>query len=476
MIKQNLKLLNAVFACMVALFLSGIISAQDIEGVIEGKKGGMGWAIGVNTATNRVYAPGCGGFCVIDGEINEVIDTIPEDVFESGYGFITDIEVNSNLNLIYIASQMFELDAVLLFTLDPESKTVVNSVKIRDGRGGIGSKIVLNQTNDQVYIINVDDNKVMFLDQKTWRFAKTIALDGCATFGEAAVNAKNNRVYVTDFCAQAVNVIDGSKRAVVNTITGFDGIKDKGAVFNSKTNSVYIGAEKQIDFATHTFDYWLYVIDANSNQIVDIITMENDTIWTMAANPATNHIFVWYKELPVITVIDAGTNRIIKTLQIDEPPDDIAVNPESGFVYLVDVPHLSTTVINDGSSGPQCVASFVMDNKPDGKLDVLRDFRDNTLANTLTGLGLIKLYYKHSGEVIKILRANPELKSNAEDTIKALTDIIGGINKDSALGDIIDYSIPGWLWNDIGNVLADISKFESNELRDAIEVALKDQK
>ncbi|MGR3177865.1 MAG: CFI-box-CTERM domain-containing protein [Candidatus Anammoxibacter sp.] len=104
-------------------------------------------------------------------------------------------------------------------------------------------------------------------------------------------------------------------------------------------------------------------------------------------------------------------------------------------------------------------------------LQTLRDFRDNTLANDLTGLGLIRLYYQHSSEVSKILDANPYLKAEVRGVLKELVKVIKGSFLGDSVNNIIQDAIPVWLESDINSILDKISKQGSNELKAAIKTS-----
>ncbi len=119
----------------------------------------------------------------------------------------------------------------------------------------------------------------------------------------------------------------------------------------------------------------------------------------------------------------------------------------------------------------ECIDSFLLEPNNKEDLQTLRNFRDNFLSNSLTGLGLITLYYKHSAEVIGILNVHPELKSKATTTLKELVEFLTDPSLDSSVGNMVKYSIPVWLEKDVNDLIDELAKQGSNELKKAIKQA-----
>jgi len=69
-----------------------------------------------------------------------------------------------------------------------------------------------------------------------------------------------------------------------------------------------------------------------------------------------------------------------------------------------------------GVDGQRLPSALVLDDD-EAQLAILRDFRDNVVSQTLGGLGLIELYYKHSLELVSILEADEELRAEAGDVL-----------------------------------------------------------
>ncbi len=72
-----------------------------------------------------------------------------------------------------------------------------------------------------------------------------------------------------------------------------------------------------------------------------------------------------------------------------------------------------------GGGGDGCAAAYVL-GEDDPGLASLRQLRDEVLAKTAAGEGLIEAYYGLDSKVLSILEENPALKPLAEKIIKAL--------------------------------------------------------
>ena len=70
-----------------------------------------------------------------------------------------------------------------------------------------------------------------------------------------------------------------------------------------------------------------------------------------------------------------------------------------------------------------CPASLLLGNQSQAN-NLLRDFRDQVLANSATGADLINIYYTHAEELTLILRSDPETRRAAESTLPFILPFI----------------------------------------------------
>ncbi len=119
-----------------------------------------------------------------------------------------------------------------------------------------------------------------------------------------------------------------------------------------------------------------------------------------------------------------------------------------------------------GDPSGKCLSSSLLSNEDD--LQSLRKFRDGSLSNSLKGIGLITLYYKHSAEVIKILDSNPDLKLRATNALKELVEVTAGASSNDSVDDVVKHSTPAWLENEANALLDEVSALGSVGLKGAI--------
>jgi hypothetical protein len=73
--------------------------------------------------------------------------------------------------------------------------------------------------------------------------------------------------------------------------------------------------------------------------------------------------------------------------------------------------------------GGSCIAEAVLENDEDS-LNVLREFRDKVLSNSIKGKKLVALYYEYSPMAVKFIEDKPEVKSRLNQIIKTLIPTI----------------------------------------------------
>ena len=204
---------------------------------------------------------------------------------------------------------------------------------------------------------------------------KIIDFGGRATSG--IVNEKTNTVYVTDFYAGKLHIIDGHTDEVIESIkvikTPF------GVGINPETDMIYVGGEfanillvinavtKQVEseiplkdpydiavnptnnmiYVTSDRSDSVYVIDGKTNQVVT--SFEVLVPCGIAVNPATGMVYVTSESENLVHVYDGNTNEMVTTINVEESPRGVTVNPITNLVYVTNQESNSVSVI-DGSS------------------------------------------------------------------------------------------------------------------------------
>ena len=107
----------------------------------------------------------------------------------------------------------------------------------------------------------------------------------------------------------------------------------------------------------------------------------------------------------VLTCVGAGNVRA------DEPFKAIVSSNASAVT--------DTDGNGDGNGGGGCPAAYLL-GENDPRLDTLRQFRDDVLAQSTTGEKLIEAYYKNGEKIIAILDKNPIIRKSAKKILESL--------------------------------------------------------
>ena len=136
----------------------------------------------------------------------------------------------------------------------------------------------------------------------------------------ASVDEKTNKVYITDFFAGKLAVVDGKTNEILDLI---DTVKTPfGVGVNPETKTVYVGGE---------FANKLSILDTTTNRVIKEIVLEDP--YDIAVDPNTNTVYVTSDRLDLVYVIDGATNEIETSFEV-LIPCGIAVNPLTGLVYV----------------------------------------------------------------------------------------------------------------------------------------------
>jgi YVTN family beta-propeller protein len=98
-------------------------------------------------------------------------------------------------------------------------------------------------------------------------------------------------VYVANQLSGTVDVIDGAKNEIVNTIAV--GSTPRRIVVNPDTNTLYVS--NQISNS-------LSVIDGKTNSVIDTIPVEQP--YELMINPKTNKVYATYFGYPMLSIVN----------------------------------------------------------------------------------------------------------------------------------------------------------------------------
>jgi YVTN family beta-propeller protein len=166
-------------------------------------------------------------------------------------------------------------------------------------------------------------------------------INGIGGHNGVAVNPVTNKIYVNTagelfVTPSNLTVIDGATDTVETTIEGIFG----NPRVNPVTNRVYVIEDND-----------LRVIDGTTNAVVATVANVVPDLFPidMAINPDTNMIYLLENFSSTITVIDGATNTATAVVSAGDSPQAMAVNPVTNKIYVVNVGSRDVTVI-DGAT------------------------------------------------------------------------------------------------------------------------------
>ncbi|HUU86289.1 MAG TPA: YncE family protein [Candidatus Glassbacteria bacterium] len=252
--------------------------------------------LAINPQTNRIYAVVYGeGVAVIDGATNQIVNEIPETIFDTGSG--VGIGVNLFTNLIYIedrAVTMGSYDRVNVY--DGETNQFVTSLNIPDTNTHTSMEevgLAVNSETNRIYVTWSGNGTLHMFDGNTHEFLKTVKP---ASFSERViVNAFTGYVYVGDV------VLDGETLAEV--FSDYEG---------------YLETVDPVNNLLYTVDYHnLYVLNGTTHDI--LTSLELDWTFTsytdcLGVNCETDKVYLVDNSENQIPVVIPELHTLISTM------------------------------------------------------------------------------------------------------------------------------------------------------------------
>lgn len=168
----------------------------------------------------------------------------------------------------------------------------------------------------------------------------TIAI-GAGGMG-VAVDPVTNRVFVSNYHADTISIIDGVTDTVVATIPVGDRGPSSIAV-DSDSGRIFVG---NMDIPS------ISVIDGGSDSLIETIplALPFPAGVAIALNPVTDRIYVTNLLYGTVSAVDANTGAVIATIDVGQGPVGVDVDPIAGRVYVANAISDSVSVIDAGTN------------------------------------------------------------------------------------------------------------------------------
>jgi DNA-binding beta-propeller fold protein YncE len=160
-------------------------------------------------------------------------------------------------------------------------------------------------------------------------------------------NPHDNKIYGANGNQSNVVITDATTHAILDTVTGI--WQPTALVYNEHNNTVYVNSRTGTPSS-------IKMIDGTTNQLGDSISVAGPTT-ALCYNRYTNKLFTEDGGHCWLSVIDCGTNTLLKTIGVDTAPYYCMVwNPPNNRVYVgcwTIVPWVSSgiSVIRDSGGG-----------------------------------------------------------------------------------------------------------------------------
>jgi len=308
-----------------------------------------------------------------------------------------------NTNRVYVANNIDNTVSVV----DIATNEVIQVIPVGQGSGAVE----FNPNTNRLYVSNGGSNNLSVIDTTTNSVIDTIIV-GNGPSG-MAIDTDANLIYVVKDAGD-VQVIDGLTNTVIDTII-LPGVS---------LISITLDFNNQKGFVTDFFTKTISVIDLTTNTVVDTIDAEDGPA-RIVINPDTDTAYATMFLDGVVLVIDTQTNGIIKTIQVESGPLGAVFNPNNNKVYVINALSNTVSVIDAVTntligSIPVGNAPFWMDLVQLTNRIYVTNFDSETIsvidANTDTVIGTID-----AGANPRGITANPNVSNPVRDPS---TDII----------------------------------------------------
>lgn len=390
MLRKARNLRRVALACASLISLVGHSCwAETVIATLPGEFGQLG--VAVNSQTNKVYIPlrQSGGIRIVDGNTNQVIQTIPPqpNVVEA-----LDADANPVTNRIWATTCESKLNPRIcqrILVIDGTTDGILATIT-----GQEFNTVRFNPATNRVYTTNNSGNNITVLDANTNAVLATVVV-GQEPRG-IAVNPMTNKIYVTAG-GGVLAIVDGITHAVTTLNVG----DARNVAVNPTASRVYV-TNGPLNTVT--------VIDAATNAILQTIPV-GTSAGGIDVDPAANKVYVANGNSNNVSVINGLTNQVISTVAVGQSPATVRVNPVTHRIYVANFTDGTVSVIQ----GAPLIKTVLLDIKPGSDPNSINiNSKGNVPAAILSGGPDNVQASQVDASSVKLAGASP-LRSSLED-------------------------------------------------------------
>jgi YVTN family beta-propeller protein len=281
--------------------------------------------IAVNPETDMVYVSGGGSdtVTVINGATNSIVGTV------SVSGYASGIAVDTSTGMVYVAN---ELQASLT-VIDGATNTVVDVVSLPMTAPAY---VAVNSNTDTVYVLGHPD-QLAVVNAASDTVTSSFTIGNVFNVGWIAVNPVTNTIYVA-----ATAHYNG--QGMLTVISGVTDTVTQQILFGQ--NGFYVSVDATTNQVFTTDGSAIYVFNGSTNTQTGEIPV---SAFGISVDPTTDTLYATNDQQGgELYVVDGATFASSETLVTGSFPFDLAVDANTGTVYVANQEGDSVSVIVGG--------------------------------------------------------------------------------------------------------------------------------
>ncbi len=249
---------------------------------------------------------------------------------------IYEIVVEQESGAVYVASVgQTGKSGPHIYKLDPRTLTVQDSISLGEIPGfGLG----INQKTKVLYTSNTRSNSVHAVDLKTGKVLATISNGAERSHTrELVVDEINNLVYVSDVGdPSTIWVIDGKTQTYLYSLENM-GKTATGLAVDAENNKLYVSVMGENS---------IVVYDTKTRSKIASFPSGGESPMNLALDKAGKRLFVTNYQSSELSVLDAANGSLIQKVKVGTNPIGVAFDSKHNMIYTANRQGNSVSTIN----------------------------------------------------------------------------------------------------------------------------------
>ena len=214
--------------------------------------------------------------------------------------------------------------------VDVRTGRLVATIKDGDDDSAHVREVVVDEARNKAYVTVVGGeandasrpNQIWVVDGATHTIERKIAAPVGGLTG-AALDARNNRLFVTGMSSNDVGVIDlNTGQSAGAWPTGSE--KPTNVAFDARGNRLFVASQGTGD---------LTVMNAADGAVIKKVPTGEGAL-SVAYNPGVDQVYVANRQAGTVTVVNGADYAVVANLQTGTFPQTIAIDPATNAVYV----------------------------------------------------------------------------------------------------------------------------------------------